>query len=210
MSEYRRAAFHAGTEFPPGTPDEDEDVILFYKTVTDAAGTRGLYGWDGTTWAKVGFYERIILTKSSGDNQDVGGVNGSETWWTWDGEDYKDPLFDHSTVTNPGRVTVGADGWYHVRFCANVQQTGSARTTLQGIVRVNGGTTQRKGSIRDYTRGSVYGNASPGLECTLQLNAGDYIEVGTRIEDTDSTYTLYTNGSEIDDDENVLEIERVG
>ena len=150
----------------------------------------------------------IILTKTN--NQNVGGGNGTEAWWSWNGEDKKDTGFIHSTVTNSERVYVAADGWYAVRFVGNVMQTGSARSTLQGIIRINGGATQRKGSIRDYTRGAVYGNFSPGLDCIIQLSANDYIEVGTRVEDTDQTYTLNTNGSEIGDDENLLMISKVG
>jgi len=150
----------------------------------------------------------IILTKSN--NQDVGGSNGTEVWWTWDGEDKKDAGFTHSTSSNSGRVYVSADGWYAIRFLGNIQQTGSARSTLQGIIRVNGGSTQRKGSIRDYTRGSGYGNFSPGLDCIIHLSNGDYIEVGTRVEDTDKTYTLNTNGNEIDNDENLLIVNKVG
>lgn len=151
----------------------------------------------------------IILTKSSSVNQNVGGANGTEVYWTWDGEDKKDTGFTHSTVTNSERVQVDADGWYQIRFVGNVQQTGSARTTLQGIIRVNGGTTERKGSIRDYTRGAGYGNLSPGLDCIKQLSNGDYIEIGTKVEDTDGVYTLSTNGAEIGDEENLLIVTKV-
>lgn len=152
----------------------------------------------------------IILTKSSTVNQNIGGANNTEVWWTWDGEDYKDTdVYAHSTSVDPEKVYVLSDGWYRIRFIGQAQQGGSNRTTLQGIIRVNGGTTQRKGSIRDYTRGSGYGNASPGLECVMELSADDYIEIGTRVEDTDATYTIDTNGAEIDDDENILIIEKV-
>jgi len=150
----------------------------------------------------------IILTKTN--NQNVGGGNGTEVWWTWNGEDKKDSGFVHSNSTNSGRVQVSSSGWYAIRFVGNIEQIGSARSTLQGIIRVNGGTTQRKGSIRDYSRGSGYGNFSPGLDCIIQLSNGDYIEVGTRVEDTDQTYTLNTCGGEIADDENLLIVSKVG
>jgi len=148
----------------------------------------------------------IICTKSSSVNQNVGGSNGTEVYWTWDGETRKDSDFTHSTSSNSERVTVNSNGWYQIRFVGNVQQGGGARSTLHGIIRVNGGSTQRLGSVRDYSRGSGYGNLSPGLDCIMELSEGDYIEVGTRIEDTDSTYTLSTNGGEINDDENLLMI----
>lgn len=152
----------------------------------------------------------IILSKSSAVNQNVGGADGTEVWWTWNGEIRKDTGYTHSNAVNPSRVQVDADGWYHVRFCGNAEQTGAARTTLQGIIRVNGGATQRLGTIRDYTRGSAYGNVSPGLDTILELSNGDYIEVGTRVEDTDGVYTLNSNdGTEILNDENQLTLVKV-
>jgi hypothetical protein len=151
----------------------------------------------------------IILTKSSSVNQNIGGANDTEVWWTWDGEDKKDAGFTHSTSVNSERVQVDADGWYQIRFIGQAMQGGANRTTLQGIIRVDGGTTQRKGSVRDYTRGSGYGNASPGLDCIMQLSNGSYIEVGTRVEDTDATYTIESNGAEIADDENLLYIIKI-
>lgn len=149
-----------------------------------------------------------ILTKSVAANQNVGGANNTEVWWTWDGYDKLDTGFSFTATSS--EITVTSAGWYQIRFVGNVEQSGAARTTIQGILRINGGTTQRKGSIRDYTRGSSYGNCSPGLDCIIELEANDVIEVGTRIEDTDATYTLSTNGAEIADDENLLMITKVG
>lgn len=152
----------------------------------------------------------IILTKSSTVNQDVGGVNGTEVYWTWDGEVIKDSEFTHSTVTNSERITVGSGGWYQIRFCGNVHQAGANRTTLMGIYRIDGGTTVDAGTIRDYTRGSSYGNLSPGLDVIIQISANSYIEVGTRVEDTDATYTLNAcDGTEVTDDENRLTITKI-
>jgi outer membrane murein-binding lipoprotein Lpp len=151
----------------------------------------------------------IILTKSSSGNQNVGGANGTEVFWSWNGQDRIDSNFEHSVTTNPEQIKVLSAGWYRIRFLGNVQTTGSARATLHGIFRINGGSTQRKGTIRSYTRGAAYGNPSPGLECIISLSANDTIEVGTRIEDADATYTINTNGAEIDDDENLLIIEKL-
>jgi len=151
----------------------------------------------------------IVLKKSSTVNQDVGGANGTETWITWDGEDLKDSNYTHSTSTNSERVTVAVAGWYEIIFLLGAQTTGSSRTTLQGIYRVNGGTTSRGGGLRNYTRGSTYGNMTTGILYTLQLSASDYIEVGTRVEDTDGTYTINTSGGEISDDCHQLVIKKV-
>lgn len=151
----------------------------------------------------------IILSKSSSVSQNVGGANGTEVIWTWDGEIKKDTGFTHDNSTNSSRVEVDEDGWYEVHFIGGAQTTGSARTTLQGIHKVNGGATSRGGSLRNYARGSGYGNMSPGLIYTLQLSAGDYIEVGTRVEDTDSSYTINTSGGEISDDCHYLRVRKI-
>lgn len=149
-----------------------------------------------------------ILTKSVATNQFVGGANNTEVWWTWDG--YAKLDMGYSFTAASSEITVSRAGWYQIRFVGNVQTAGAARSTLQGILRVNAGATQRKGTIRDYTRGSAYGNCSPGLDCIIELEAGDVIEVGTRVEDTDAVYPLFSNGAEIGDDENLLMITKVG
>jgi len=151
----------------------------------------------------------IVLSKSDSVNQNVGGANDTEVWWTWDGEVKKDTGFTHDTGENPERIQVDANGWYLIRFCGNAQQTGSARTTLQGIIKVNGGSTLRDGTVRDYSRGANYGNLSPGLETIMYLEDGDYIEVGTRVENTDGSYTINSNGAEIADEENKLIVMKV-
>jgi len=164
----------------------------------------GADGADGTN--ALGFIA-AILTKSV--DQNVGGANGTETWWTWNGETRKDNEFIHDNSTNSERVAIATTGWYNIMFNGSVQQTGTGRSTLQGIIRINSGSTLRTGTVRDYSRGSAYGNLSPGLSCTMQLTSGDYIEVGTRVEDSDGVYTLSTNGAEINSEENQLIITRL-
>lgn len=167
----------------------------------------------GMKWAAAsggGGIVMIILSKTTDTNQDVGGANGTEVFWTWNTEVRKDTGFTHSTESNSERVQVDADGWYRIRFLGNAQQTGANRTTLQGIYRINGGSTLLNGTIRDYTRGSGYGNLSPGLEYVFELSDGDYIEVGTKVEDTDGAYTINTNdGTEITNGESVLILEKI-
>ena len=149
----------------------------------------------------------IILTKSSSINQNVGGANGTEVYWTWDGETIKDTGFTFTATDT--EVTVDEDGWYEITFIGGAQTTGSSRTTLQGIHRINGGTTSRAGGLRNYTRGSSYGNITTGLIYTVQLSADDVIEVGTRVEDSDSTYTINTSGGEISDECHQLVIKKI-
>lgn len=203
-----------------------DDVVTSDETVTEdsvafslglGTDTRGLYiqNADGSysrlaTVAEAGgTLPMIVLGKTSAASQSIGGANGTEVWWTWNSEVKKDSGFTHSTSTNSNRITVDSDGWYEIAFVGSAQTSGSARTTLQGIFRINGGATSRRGTQRSYTRGAGYGNASPGLFATLQLSAGDYLEVGTRIEDTDQSYTISTTGAEIDDDSHYLQIKKV-
>jgi len=152
-------------------------------------------------------------TKSSSDNQDVGGGNGDIVYWTWDGEDYEDSSYFTHTLGS-ALITVLEEGWYHIRFCGNVQQQGGARTTLEGVFRVNSGTAQAKGTRKNYSRGANYGNISPGIDCRVYLEANDVVEVGTRVEDSDDNsapyYVMNTNGAEIGDDENLLLLEYIG
>jgi hypothetical protein len=149
----------------------------------------------------------IILTKSSSVNQNVGGANGTEVWWTWDAETIKDTGFTFTATDT--EVTVDADGWYEITFIGAAQTTGSARTTLQGIHRINGGATSRAGGLRNYTRGANYGNVTTGLIYTVELSEDDVIEVGTRVEDTDSSYTINTSGGEIADECHQLVIKKI-
>lgn len=152
----------------------------------------------------------IVLGKTSSTSQNVGGANGTVVYWTWDSEVIKDTGFTHSTSVNSERITVAEAGRYEIAFVGSAMTTGSARTTLQGVFRVNGGTVSRRGTQRNYMRGASYGNGSPGLFCTVELSASDYIEVGTRVEDTDAAYTINTSGAEIDDDSHYLQIKKVG
>lgn len=150
---------------------------------------------------------RIFLAQTT--NQNVGGANGTEVYWNWQTQTRVDAGFTHSTGTNPSRIQVDADGWYRIRFIGNAQQTGANRTTLQGIYRINGGTTQRDGTIRSYSRGAGYGNITAGLEHNIQLSDGDYIEVGTRVEDTDAVYTINSIGAEVPAGESQFTVERL-
>lgn len=172
-----------------------------------AQGIQGVQGIPGEDGADGGSAALCVLTKSV--NQNVGGANGTVVYWTWNGQDKVDTGFTHSTSTNPSRVQVDADGWYEIIFTGNAQQTGSSRITLEGVFRVNGGTIQLKGTRKNYSRGASYGNVSPGVHTVVQLSNGDYIEVGSRVEDADSTYTVNTTGGEIGNDEDLLIVKKV-
>lgn len=155
--------------------------------------------------------DMAVLSKSSSVSQNIGGSDGTTVWWTWDGEIKKDKGFTHSTSTNSERLQVDADGWYDITFIGNAMNTGSGRATLMGCYRINGGSTLRMGTIRGYGRGSSYGNLTFGLNgTTVYLTSGDYIEVGTILETADQTDAINTSGSEINDEEHVLKMVKVG
>lgn len=143
---------------------------------------------------------------------DVDGVEGSNTEviWTWDGEIKKDDIFYHSNSVSPSRVEVTEEGWYAIDFIGSVMQTGVGRATLQGMYRINGGTTKYRGTIRSYTEGAAYGNCSPSVNSIVELSAGDYVEVGTNVEYSDAVYTMNTSGSEISEDSHIFTMRKVG
>ena len=170
------------------------------QALEDAAGGGGGLG-----------FIACILTKSSSVTQNAGGVVGTITWFTWDGQTRLDSDFSHSTSTNPERITINTDGWYKIVFRSAVHNAGSSRVTQKGVYRINGGPTLDKGTVRDYSRGQAYGNMGAGIDNILQLSAGDYIEFGVRNEYVASgTYVLNTyNASEVFDETNHLEIVRI-
>ena len=152
----------------------------------------------------------IILSKSSTVSQNVGGANGTVAYWTWDGQTKIDSMFTHSTVTNSERVTINTTGWYEIIFRGSAQQTGASRTTLEGLYRIDAGTAYAGGTFKNYSRGSSYGNISAGVHTIISITAASYIEVGTRVEDSDETYTITAaSGTEIGNEECVLIIKRV-
>ena len=138
-------------------------------------------------------YMHLTLTTA----QNHGGVDGSVTYVEWDGTEInKDTGFTHSTVTNPSRIEVDEDGTYALTFMVGAEQGGGSRTTLKSRYRINGSTVVERGAQRNYSRGSGYGDISVGMVTELALSSGDYIEVGTEVEDTDGIYTINSIPSE--------------
>ena len=123
--------------------------------------------------------------------QNHGGANGTVLYHEWDGSELnKDTGFTHSTVTNPGRIEVDETGRYQIIWNAGYENTGANRATLASLYRIDGGTAVTRGKQRNYSRGSVYGDISLGVVTEIDMTAGEYIEVGTIVEDTDATYTI--------------------
>ena len=182
-------------------PEDDDEVAIVDTSETETKRVK---------MATLRAVPMVILSKSSSDSQNVGGVNNTITYWTWDGQTKIDGMFTHSIATNPERITVNETGWYEIIFRGSAQQTGAARTTLEGLYRIDGGTSYAGGTFKNYSRGSSYGNISAGVHTIIQITAASYIEVGTRVEDADGTYTITApDGTEIGNEECVLIIKRV-
>lgn len=150
----------------------------------------------------------IKLGKTSSAIQDVGGPNGTDVWWTWDNQIIIDTGFSHDAVTNSERIVITDAGRYDLLFIGHTMQGGSSRTSYQGIYRIDGGDTKTIGGISNYSRGSAYGNATPALMDTIVVTAGQYVEVGSRVLDTDAVYVTNTSGAEIDDDAHIFRIKK--
>lgn len=129
--------------------------------------------------------------------QSCGGSNLTETYMTWQTQTHIDTsYYTHDTVTNSERIYVDEAGRYEIKATVGVTQDGGARTTMALRVRVNGTTKVLRGGLRNYSRGSGYGDMSCHLNTELDLSAGDYVEVYTWIDDTDATYTNNTINAE--------------
>ena len=58
------------------------------------------------------------------------------------------------------------------------------------IATLGSGAAITRGKQRNYSRGANYGDISLGVVTEIALTAGQYIEVGTIVEDTDAVYTI--------------------
>jgi len=120
-----------------------------------------------------------------------GGSNGTVAYANWDGSEiHKDSGFTHSTSTNSSRVQVDTAGRYSLYFNIQCIEGGSARTTLMSHYRIDGTTVVIRGRQRNYSRGSGYGDLGVSMTTEVDLTSGQYIEVGTTVDDTDGTYTV--------------------
>ena len=151
----------------------------------DSATATGLK-WADPTLGTVPYAHLTITTV-----QNHGGADGTVVYHDWDGTQlHIDTGITHSTSTNPSRITVTDAGTYQLIWNGGYEQGGSARTTLASLYRIDGGAAITRGKQRNYTRGFAYGDASLGVVTEIELTAGQYIEVGTIVEDTDGVYTI--------------------
>jgi predicted lysophospholipase L1 biosynthesis ABC-type transport system permease subunit len=70
---------------------------------------------------------------------------------------------------------------------------GSARFAVDLFYRINGSTVVTRGKRGYYSRGSPYNaQVRAPISTELDLTIGDYIEIGTKVQDADGTYTVNT------------------
>jgi hypothetical protein len=146
------------------------------------AAVRGWWGRHFTVWVRsfadilatgtavdvTGFLARYrCKVYDSGASQSVNQAS-SPVNMTWNSEEY-DPGSMHDTGTNPSRITIAATGTYLLQFKA------SAYTSNGGLE----GVYFRKNN--SSTLAFIYGNTGTtgdfSLDTTVELDAGDYVEV---------------------------------
>jgi hypothetical protein len=142
----------------------------------------------------------VHIGKTSGGTEDVGGSNGTTVYIKWD-LDIKTVGSDvsHDTSTNNTRIYANADGRYHIKCNFSANSDGGARTTLGMFHRVSAGSISYRGVQNSYCRGGVYDdNLRIHFNIEIEMTDGQYIEMGTFIEDTDGSYTITSEYSACD------------
>ncbi len=140
----------------------------------------------------IGDHPTIRLDKDTA-TQNVGGANGTITAISWDRQDKIDSdWFTHDIATNNTRITVDTAGTYSIKATVGVAQGGTGRTTYMIYGKKNGTTNIIKGTGRNYSRGSAYGDASMNFITEVDLAVDDYIEILVQVDDADGVYTSNT------------------
>lgn len=95
----------------------------------------------------------------------------------WNGEDFKDSLFTHSTVTNNSRVQVTASGIYEISYNISLDNASTSRNTVRTRVRVNGATYINRGTATSYSRNTTDDKQTNSMTFIWELSTNDYIEI---------------------------------
>jgi hypothetical protein len=143
----------------------------------------------------------VHIGKTAGGSEDIGGANGTTTYIKWD-LDIKTVGTDvsHDTSTNNTRIYVNADGRYQIKCNFSANSDGGARTSVGMFHRISAGSISYRGAQNSYIRGGIYNrNARINFNIEVEMTDGQYIEVATWIEDTDSAnYTITSEYSACD------------
>lgn len=95
----------------------------------------------------------------------------------WNGEDFKDGIFTHSTVTDNSRITFDNEGIYEIQYFINGDNTGNNRVTVGSHIRVNGSTVLDRGRAYSFSRDAVDDKATCNASLFFQATVDDYIEI---------------------------------
>ena len=188
------SALDATTDDLVGSLAVDDRVRVHLHS--DGIIVTGLQG-GGAPWLPA------ILGKTS--VEDIGSITRV---YNWEIDILLPTGFTHNQATS-GRLYIDVAGWYEIDFLANAQTEGPNRTTLMGRYMLDGGAEKYGGTIRGYTRGSGYGNLTFGLRTIAYITAGQYLQVGSKVEYSDGTYVINTSGTEVGADEARLIVRRV-
>lgn len=141
--------------------------------------------------------EFIHLTKTSASVQNIGGGNGTTNVITWDSALHDSDIFLHDPTTNNSRIVISEAGRYSIMSHVGWNQLGGGRTTIALFYRINGINDIIRGKGRNYSRGSIYGDGSTNINTEYDFEAGDYIEIISIVDDSDSTaYVVSTFAEE--------------
>lgn len=159
-----------GASTPAFVPTEagDQDKVL---TADSAAAS-------GVDWA----YTHIPTIAITSDDSSTNYNNATDTAVSWTGAsshfyyDAAETYFQHSTSTNPTRITIQKDGLYEIHVNLMLQSM-VVRPNLKLTVRQNGSTTLVGTGAMGYIRSTGgHNNSSIVLTTWSELTATDYVE----------------------------------
>ncbi len=140
-----------------------------------------------------GDYNVIHLAKGSTTTDDIGGASGatSPTQIVWDDELVKQPGFVHSNTDSPSKVVVDNDGRYSVIATICAVNGASAWVHMKAYIKKNSAEYFYGSTAYDYAIGSSW-RVNLKIVTEIQLYAGDYIEVETYVQLTQSGQAVTT------------------
>ncbi len=167
-------------------------ALCYIIKVFDARSTNVTTGPTGPTGVpggslNYGNFKKATLTENI--NQD-GFANRLVI--RFDSEVFKDSIYVHSNSTNPGRVTVTADGFYDISATIGYDNTGADRISPRASLFKNG-TEITETRASSYSRGSIYGDEKAiQIKTTLELAINDYLEIYAWADQRDQTNAANT------------------
>lgn len=183
---------------PGGTTVEIEQDNVAITTNTDKINFTGSVNVtdSGSNKATVeilsnSFEPQYINVYDSNGYVDIN--QNTATPYSWDTQYIRDTgYFDHSTSTNPSRITMIESGLYKVSYVLCYDNTNNNRKTIKCYIRLNGTTEMIRTTASSYTRNNTDDYGSITLPAVLtNFDAGDYIELMYKREGSSGTVHTY-------------------